>query len=125
MSKRGFMLFREEGDPLRPHPDTSPDEGMTPQNASEFFLAYSCFDSLQQALLAAQDDFESMQSAVQEGFLEDAGEFPYPQPVEVMDDGAVIVTDHQSGEELCRYTADDMYQGFFGMSTPGDTPSPF
>jgi len=120
MSKRGFMLFREDSDPLRPHPDASPDLEPVTMDAAGFYLAYGCHDSARDALIEAQEDHLAREDAVSEGHLQDADGMSYPQPVEVHDDGSLRVFDHHDGSEICRYSVSDMYRGFFGMEPPQD-----
>jgi hypothetical protein len=119
MAKNGFMLFKEEGDPCRPHPDTSPDDSVVSFNADGFFLAYGVFDNLKDALLDAQDHLEEVINAVARGDMQDADEIAYPRPVTVNDDGSVIVFEENGVDEICRYSIDEIYD-FFGVAVPQD-----
>jgi len=124
MAKSGFMLFKAEGDPARPHPDNAPDDSVVSFDSDGFFLAYGMFDNLKDALLDAQDHLGTTLNAVAAGEMQDAEEIAYPRPVTVNDDGSIIVFEKNGVDEIQRYDIDEVYD-FFGVTVPADDlPSP-
>lgn len=120
MSQTGFMLFKAMGDPARPHPDFCPGQNQddtVDSDAAGFAMTYSVFQSHWGASKEARDDLKSQQDSVAKGELEDCDDIAYVRPVEVEDDGSLVILKEDFSGEICRYSKEEVYD-FFGMTPP-------
>ena len=114
MTKKGFMLFRANSDPDRPHPEIVTDEYLISFDAEGFFKAYQCRDTFDEAEMKA--DSEHCCNAL--GTNDDEAMAAYrrgpglPYSVEVFDDGSVDVFNRETGKFACRYTMEEINDFF-------------
>jgi hypothetical protein len=122
--KNGFMLFTPEPPlaGLRMHPAFAPCEDIATFDAEGYAEAYSVYATVEEAKAVANDWHEEALAAVAAGDLEDCEATPdEAYAVTVHDNGDLSVLS-EAGQELARYTSEDMYREAFGMEVP--TPPP-